>query len=838
MRRAILSALVLCGACTRLDTLPGAYYPCHRDGGAPSECPGDWHCGLENRCLPNQPGAWACAVEADCFGWHCGAQGVCYPLEDAGNVPCRPDGGDCAPGWRCGVPPAAAQLSVCHDRAIGAPYLCHTDSDCEQQWRCGPDGVCLDAAGEALRVNSSGGVTYAGGEPPLWTGRPNLLSANNHLVPSCTGSQTQATTTHLVIQDELLRATHFPVGLVTCDDGGAPPRHGEIARARLPVGFAPTAMISLGLDALAVTADGGLWSLSPSDAGVAVTRQPISFAPMRLKNGLREDVALAFDGTRIARLEGGAWREVSLAGLDAGVLNDLDEFGNALVPGTTPELVLGTTRGLFRLTDAGVERVNTVDFPCDGVAPEVLVVSQLDRQGQRAIVFSRYPGASFTAARLLAPDTNPPVVTCEPLGGPSNLTFPLLPLMLDSVPDELAAISGGSGGAGSTHLLIAREGPNGLETRSSSRTASTTFEDWLVHDRLSGPTIAVSRGNPRVLAFADDRGRLWHSLDGQLFPMSTPLLTRAPAFVGSFDPLWAMSPGDVSSLTRPLDTASLYVLEPGVGFFSLQSASALGFVADAPGWLIFDASWLQATLVLDLRATERDPQGTLQEIARFPDRSNERVLATKAQLPDGGSLLVAGRGDLLLSADVTERVAGRPPTPTLRAAVVPLSRAEITSLVTLPPGAIGSYAGGYLLANGRIFRFRADNPVVWKTDELELGSAEAALVWADRDRARVALRDGAVYSLPLRVQLAPPFGAASTVRDLVDLCGNTFALANGALYRLEVDDSSPIGRWVPVTVPGAAAGELNDGRLHSDGTLVHLVTSAGLHHAFRAECAR
>jgi hypothetical protein len=152
---------------------------------------------------------------------------------------------------------------------------------------------------------------------------------------------------------------------------------------------------------------------------------------------------------------------------------------------------------------------------------------------------------------------------------------------------------------------------------------------------------------------------------------------------------------------------------------------------------------------------------------------------------------------------------------------VPANKLTITSLTALPPtvradGGV-AYAEGFACARGRVFRYRAENPVVVRTDELVLGAAEVAEVWADGRRGRAGLRDGTVYSLPSRLLLAPAIAAsASTVYDYESVCGHTFALARGGLYELRTQ-GAVTGTWEKVAL-ASAPGVLSNGRLWTDGT--------------------
>lgn len=843
MKRLWLTAVAaLIGACTRIDQLPGAYYPCHRDAGVRDECPGDWHCGLEERCLPNDAGPWACANEADCFGWHCGARGGCYELSAAKDIPCRADAGDCAPGWRCGVALDEQGHGKCHDQTIAAAYACHDDSDCEQGWRCGPDARCLDTSAEALVPNAQVAAQRIGGEGALWTGRPRLVSANNDpgTARNCLGATETPTFVDLVVANELIKLRWEMSGRPECAPDGGIVRWqtASVARAPLPAGVDPVEMISVMQDAIVLSSDGGVATLRFDGGALTATFEPIPFAASRLRLGLLPGSALAFGGTELARLESGQWTLTSFANKDAGLLRDVAVMGNLVEKSTT--LIIGTTRGIFRAEPTGqlVGLGTSKRFWCPGTAQnfEIAELAQTDLVGDRALIAGRYEqtGAILVVETLErgVPDAGA-LGGCELFGG--NLVNTLETAF--AAPDRRnpALIGARPLPFGRLGLAALRVADGGLETRLAG--SSGDFETMDRVEQLSGD-IAVSRGNPRLTVFADAKGNAWVTTLPDVLPLRAITLSRVPRMLASFDPLYAESAGDETNPIAPFEAHGFYALEADAGFFRRGSLVAHAAATGAPSWVAFDDEFLARTIFLDIKAQERRFISGVAPLATFAGFAQGAVHAARHDLPDGGTLLVASAGDLLLSADLTDRLAERGPAPTLRPAVVPLTRGEITSMVITPgvtPGA--SHAFGYVVANGRLFRVRADNPVVWKSDELDLGSREAAAVWANGSRARVALRDGAVLSLPSRVQLAPPFAASSSLLDVAELCGNTFALVTGAVFRLVSDGTEKIGRWESVPVASSPA-ELSAGKLLSDGTNVHLVNAGGHHELLHAECVR
>lgn len=183
--------------------------------------------------------------------------------------------------------------------------------------------------------------------------------------------------------------------------------------------------------------------------------------------------------------------------------------------------------------------------------------------------------------------------------------------------------------------------------------------------------------------------------------------------------------------------------------------------------------------------------------------------------PDGGTQVMVAAGDRLYFG-----LASAPGflliTPSFRFATVPQPGATITSLAPVPPAPanVGArFAEGYLISSGRAYRYAADNEVVWRAQELVIGAAEGLHVWSDGRRGRVVFRDGSVYGLPSRVQLAEAITpGASTVFAVEGYCGQTFALAADGLYRLRAGTST-LATWERLDLLGVPTSVLPRGRL-------------------------
>ncbi len=192
---------------------------------------------------------------------------------------------------------------------------------------------------------------------------------------------------------------------------------------------------------------------------------------------------------------------------------------------------------------------------------------------------------------------------------------------------------------------------------------------------------------------------------------------------------------------------------------------------------------------------------------------------------DGGTVALLTAGDTLYYVDLSAGSAADPAlVPKFRVAIVPQVRASVTGLIALAPTPDATYSLGYLIANGRVYRVRADNPIVWRVDAPLVVADEAVALWKDGPRVRVGLGDGSVYGLPSGTRLAPPLMPnTSFVSDFADVCGSTFAAARDGVYELIADGTSPVGTWQRVSTNATgplvhAAAKL---QAEGDGLLVY-----------------
>jgi hypothetical protein len=72
-------------------------------------------------------------------------------------------------------------------------------------------------------------------------------------------------------------------------------------------------------------------------------------------------------------------------------------------------------------------------------------------------------------------------------------------------------------------------------------------------------------------------------------------------------------------------------------------------------------------------------------------------------------------------------------------------------------------------------------------------------VVADGRRGRAGTKDGHVYALPSRVPVSDGLNGAP-VLDYAQAGATTFAVAQGGLFRLRADGTSPKGTWEQIPV--------------------------------------
>ncbi|MGV3623191.1 MAG: hypothetical protein ACO1OB_20395, partial [Archangium sp.] len=336
-------------ACTPIDVDRGYGFSCKRDSSSTTQCPGDFHCGLENKCIQNAPGAWQCESDIDCYGWHCGVEKRCYDLADAGGVGCVTD----------------------------------TDCDAVGGWRCSPDLRCVSAAADALVPPAPITDVFRTTSIDFWSGTATHVEAIESGFGPVNGEPCRSRRMTVAAGDELVEI-YAPQGSFSCVSSWnvsrtALPRPRSIARHGTTLGVlaADGSMI-----VFTVAGDGGFTRSSPS-------------VPAGLTH-LRVDSAgfLAFNSEMVVgvALDGGTWT----AKPDAGGLIDVDAWFSR----DAGDLLFLTDGGLFQSTY--VPGVGLVTEPTVGSllpngcvrASELTGVHRLD---ERRLVAAR----GFTSATEL-----------------------------------------------------------------------------------------------------------------------------------------------------------------------------------------------------------------------------------------------------------------------------------------------------------------------------------------------------------------------------------------------------------------------------------------------------
>lgn len=403
--------------------------------------------------------------------------------------------------------------------------------------------------------------------------------------------------------------------------------------------------------------------------------------------------------------------------------------------------------------------------------------------------------------------------------------------------------------------LLPREKLSAASAASAFTTPGAVFS----RARAAGRAVAVASPAGGVGA----SGGLWWSARSGVFQLS-PLLPAQPpsAWVEALaqpERRWVTTPSVRVGAVEPAGVVQLE--EPGhfvprgegasARFSAVASSSlTLPLVAEVEGrtdWVVawFDrGEWGEGrpydALVLQ-RSSASTGADAFSLIAQVPKGAvvGPPFASAVTALPEGGTLLLLSAQEALFAADVTATAQAALPleqlerAPVLEVVAVPLTRGRIGSLTAtgfeVDASKHARYAKGFLVASSRLFQFRADNPVVWRLDELELEPAEVVRLWRDGAKARVGYRDGSVYALPSRAKVAPALQPGATqVQDFADVCGRVLALSTSGLFHLTVDDGTTLGRWEPVALstdptPQAYVGA----RLRAVGGAVQLLLADG-----------
>lgn len=751
----------------------------------------------------------------------------------------------CGSGWRCGLE------ERCHPIGKPAAYTCATDFDCEAQWRCGPELKCLDATNEALRPNAFAGALRARQVSPRVSSEPALQVASASFpVPQACGPDVPAQTVAFVTEAGTVRSTEYPLGRRVLDaDAGAgscdagPARHvfssvgtaAPMTRPPLALADTPEATWVLGTSGQLCRfanldgALGGCEGIKLDFAATALRSGRLPGLPLVARSEQRYVLITADGRTTAAR------RVAPVALGEEQPIHDL-----------LPYQLIDGGAGLFAVTPAGAFAAEVPAPAPDGGSPEApadeawlpmhvpgigCVSDPLpDPVGVlRSVAWAH--GAPVLMGVIEKPDGSKHVAAFSGLG--SGVGRPgCLAGQLDGValgdPFTCAACPGEQLES-FTAAPLDELGRFALELRCRSATGARSV--WAARleqgactaERVVGPdaplaTVAGTAG-PSTAATAGAAGEVWLQR-GTGYSREARFLDRGPSLVLSGPGSLTVGAPAVSAQLQSgaieVEAAQLFELREGEGLVARSGgADLLAAVEGTDRWVLRDAT--DAGSGNPPSVVELTPEGGKRLLAVFTSTETFKppYRAVAAPGPDGGTLVVVTAFDALLAAELDA-----PSTPVLRVRLVPLNRSEITALTVLPRAAGGRYVEGWLVSAGRLHRFVADSPTVWKSDELPLPVGDPVALFHDGQRGRVAFADGRVYSLPGRVEIAPalPEGEGSA-RDFVDVCGQVLSIGDRSAFRLVTDGSSSIGQWQPVTLP---QGGGKPSRLHAtaDGAYV------------------
>jgi hypothetical protein len=815
----------LSGRC--VDPAIGRPLPCNE----PTDCPGKWKCGLIGQCLDPDAGApWPCIGDEDCTGqgWRCGVGPICYEREKAEDVGCRRDAGneDCADGWRCGLE------EVCHDRAVGFALLCDSDNDCEQQWRCSAAHRCVDAANDAWRPTNDAGVGTVTGLPSVIPPRPELIATTGSGF-SLAGDGNARLTAFVTDGGLTVIATgRSDLGRFT-PDGGAE-LAALVASTALPA--SPTSL-TFGTSLSFSTAP-RLWVASNDQALRSYDFQAphqlvargvlaLGFTATHLRV-LRDGTVIAFNDTRLAEILSNGTVLTAFQATTGRITEVLLVDASLLLAGNTftePQLqsllVLTTTASMatgWSSTSGGTSWREVVLDKRGEYLPQ-FIGSFDNAQGPIGVGGTRdggpasLLGLTFGVATL--PDTVNRLAQSSALP-PLLLVTSTSSLALGSAPPRALWVGTPPNDGGRPDWVIFASGDGGTDYQLSARPTVARLDQGMV----------ISDDDPGRLARAG-HGLAWVGA-GNGLGLSALVPAEIAGSTGgrasqaifattgaSFDAATCASdPQHCDGLLRRTTCA-----RGGTPWFWCRQTEGTGLtgvrINGRPDWQLFDLHSLNSSngfppyAVFGVDAARAEPN-----VFVGASRIEFGALGPAAAVTtgDGGTQLVLGAADRLFWADASKT---RDPSQYVndvrtssdfRFALTPQPGGSITSVAPMAVDAVNgpSFAEGFLISSGRVYRYTADNEVVWRAEEFTIGSAEAIAVWVDGRRGRVVFRDGTVYALPSRVRLSDALSAgASSVLSVESFCGQTFALTAAGLHRL-VGDGARVATWERVELGVAA----------------------------------
>ncbi|MBL8951265.1 MAG: hypothetical protein JNK82_10840 [Myxococcaceae bacterium] len=670
-----------------------------------------------------------------------------------------------------------------------------------------------------MRPNQHAGLLRARPVSPLFgEGAPAAVASSSYLEASACGPPAAAHAIAFTRPEGTTRSVTYPDGLVTDCDAGT--RLFSAAGTSAPLTRPVLAMADTASATFVLATDGQLcrFALGPGAALGGCDGIRLDFAATQLRTGRSATLpVVAHSHSRYVLL--GAGGQVGLARRVKPPVLGAEQTLLDVLPYTLDDAGVG----LLAVTPAGVFSAEVPEggapadeawavapvpgVPCPGDPPPPAAIGELRSlrwvNGAHVLAGVARTDAGVENLVVFGGTGSVPTVRCgasiiegAPLGEP---------LTCAACPDgALEAFTASPAGDGRFALEArCRESSGRLSVWPSllDATGCTTAASSLEVVRSA----VTATAGASSAASAGYTGELWLK-GGAGFSRSARFLDRVPSLVlGGPDDLVVGAPAVVALLPggpAELEASQLFELRPGQGFVAATTGlDLLAGVAGGGRWAVRDG--VDGGTPAPPTVVELEPSGERRLLAAFTTSEAFKPPYHAAALTDArGTVLVVTAFDALLAAELDpSRDVTLASAPVLNVKLVPLNRSEITSLVLLPR-ALDRYAEGWLLSAGRLHQFRADNPTVWRSTELELPAGEPVALFADAARARVGYRDGRVFALPGRVPVAPRLpDVEGPALDFADVCGQVLALSGKTAFRLATAPGATEGVWQPVALP-------------------------------------
>jgi hypothetical protein len=776
-----LPLLLLLLACKADDDLSeGRGYACdvrQTDLVGPPQCAEGWRCGAAGRCVEDVPGERSSCVRDD----------------------------ECPPGFGCG------RDFQCRDLAVNAAYACVEDADCRPSWRCGVAGRCVDPALEALPAEAPGAALEAGARlSPAHLTPPDQLSVSRRFTSE---GETVVQARGARLDAYAVRGASETQGALLAQGPFLPPRQVRATLPAAPLALAaqhPTAALALLPDGLHLLApDGGVSLLEGRLAGMERLASVPTFAggsgesPARVA-AWRAGGPGVEGAVGAGVVSGGTFTPYALAA-DGGLLAEAPSGGAAALREVTlyapsvfdvPALVAATDRGLYvRALDAGapwqpVAAGRLSHAECGDGAGDLVpadVMGGLSSGPLHVVARTRDGGGEAYGLRFATVDAGTPAAL--PCGAPRGGVA----LGLAAGPCPLCPAG--------ARLVDARPALGGLE----ARCALAAGGEQTYALRTEGGCGLAEAPQPLGAAAPTTHWRALREVpasatgDGRLYgggPPALPLLLPRPPvdLLRVRGVLTASALEPQPSGEQPFE----YVQVEGFGLARtglfggtatrpLPAGDAVEprFVVDGRGRVVREArGWEDGGTPPPVAALDVSVSGELRQPATVH----------AAALPDGGTTLVVSSFDVLLSADLPAGGAGEGPLPTLTTRLAPTPRVPLRDVALLPAPTPPLLLEGYALSDAAVTYFRAPSAQRWEERRMEMPAGDWLALWTLGGRAWVGYRDGRVFSLPARLQVAPALEGGAVVHAFAPLCGRLYAATTRGLLRLAPGGA---GAWAP-----------------------------------------